>query len=202
MTFLIILSVNLVVFVALARQRRFAFHEPSGSSSSCRRLEEAQRSVSTSPPPAPLRDHQAVYMLLACALLYITTQAPAFVFNVLKLVQHAPFCRWTFTEASLATFARAVGLTININYSVNFLLYYGVSSMFRQGLYQLGQSTKNPFQYRKSQMSAFSTNTNRWPATATKDKKAIAATGRPTLEATFSNRTLLSQLAPETPNQT
>ena len=211
-TFLVILSVNLVVCVLLAHQRDFRWQN-STYSANCHRPIDQQRPSSVSPTPGPVRDHQAVYMLLACALLYITTQAPVFVFNVLKLLQHAPFCRWTFTEDSLAKYTRAVGVTININYSVNFLLYYGVSTMFRQGLHQLRLSTKNPFKYQMSQSSV--------PDNGAKTlrpgwKQSISGFGkgtwsmnksasdgrRPALELTSSNRTLLSQLTPgpESPN--
>ncbi|OQV23688.1 hypothetical protein BV898_02426 [Hypsibius exemplaris] len=117
-TFLVILSVNLAVSIQLLKHQKF------------RRANTLGRNH----PDSVTKDHQAIHMLLACAVLYILTQFPAFVYNILQILQHYPFCSLTFTDNFVANYTRAIGVTVNINYSANFLLYYGVSTTFRQGL--------------------------------------------------------------------
>jgi hypothetical protein len=132
-TFLVIFSVNVVVSVHLVRHRKFRnTNTLRGSSQNA------------------LKDNQAIHMLLGCAVLYILTQFPGFVYNILQLTQHYPFCNFTFTDNFVAQYSRAIGVTTNINYSVNFLLYYGVSTTFRQGLRDLRHSLRQTtLQYRR-----------------------------------------------------
>ena len=119
-TFLVILSVNMAVSVHLVRHKRFRAANTLGASLSDRE-----------------RDNQAIHMLLACAGLYILTQFPSFIYNIFRLIGRYPYCYYFLSEDFVGVFEPIKDVLTSINYSANFLLYYGVSASFRQGLRDL-----------------------------------------------------------------
>lgn len=162
MNFVCILGLNLAVSIQLLLQRRF-------------RTLHARSSCDDIP-----KDNQAIQMLLACAAVYVITQFPIFIYNILRLQQRYPNCAFVFTDQMQAIFNRLNSVAINLNYSVNFFLYYGISSSFRRGFFQLFQRHEPILRIRPcypilSKGLDFITFTNSSQETSSAEKVSLAA---------------------------
>ena len=80
------------------------------------------------------RDAQAISMLFAGVICYSITQFPAFVYNTLIVAARSPFCAFELTDNVRAVLEHTTAALVNVNYSINFLLYFGISKEFRQAI--------------------------------------------------------------------
>ncbi|XP_055336666.1 uncharacterized protein LOC129587099 [Paramacrobiotus metropolitanus] len=79
---------------------------------------------------------QATRMLFATAVVYCATQTFPLVFLIMRRLVGYPRCSYFINEDTYAKFARTNALLVNINYSINFLLYSLISTGFRQLLWK------------------------------------------------------------------
>jgi hypothetical protein len=93
-------------------------------------------------------DKGAVAMLAVCVVLYLVTQMPGFVGNVLYLLDKG--CVRQLSATTAAVLAPILNICLNVNFSANFLLYYGANSNFRKGVKSLVTFTRGPTDRQKS----------------------------------------------------
>ena len=155
---MVISSFNIGVGLRLARQKKFRFvHAHNGK----KELHQETQ---------PAKDNQAVQMLVASVMVYVITQFPLFVFNILEAARLWPFCSAKLSEESMAIYIKINGILIAFNYSTNFLWYFAVSPAFREELRQLmwGRTRSNPPTIRvnlsqKKSLSSIQTNSTTVP---------------------------------------
>ena len=80
-------------------------------------------------------DRGAVALLFSCVLLYLATQAPAFIYNVWDLLSRS--CISQMSSHTKMILAPMLNVLLNLNSSANFMLYCGASPKFRKGVRKL-----------------------------------------------------------------
>ncbi|XP_055339416.1 probable G-protein coupled receptor 139 [Paramacrobiotus metropolitanus] len=112
-TFLAILIVNTVLLLTIFQQRK--------------RREKKLQAVSSK--EKAYAEWYALPMLAACVILYLATQFPGFIDNLTYLLEKT--CTFQRNPNMQAVMRPLQNIAMNINFSVNFLLYCGVSAKFR-----------------------------------------------------------------------
>ncbi|OQV17580.1 hypothetical protein BV898_08351 [Hypsibius exemplaris] len=133
MTFLVILSLNASLMYIIIRQRRTRFQKLSTQLSD----QSAQRAAAI-PGGDPVvsgkhsENYMASIMLATCVLLYLITQTPSAVLMVLETLKQHCIRRHSKVEESLTEPIKLFFL--NLNFSLNFVLYCAVNPVFRAAL--------------------------------------------------------------------
>ncbi|XP_055348091.1 uncharacterized protein LOC129595189 [Paramacrobiotus metropolitanus] len=168
--FLAILVINTIVAMHLLIQRRF------------RALHVRISSVSDTDAA---KEKPLIHMLLVAAVFYVVTQMPAFVWNLWTILINRPFCYDDVAEETRVYFMRFTSIATNVNYSLNFLLYYGVSRAFRRGCREV-------FCQRRMFGLILDRSGSAWPNRSVKNDAGQQVEKR-SLESSSSNKSLLSQ---------